>query len=191
MLRIYLLSLFLFVAQASLFAQAQEVSPNLLENGNFATGTTGWDIFLTDPNVPIKAQVIERGESYKKYGLADNYVGTNFVELDANSAIKQKATTDANEPHILVFAYAHRPNAGDKQLIVEVNGEAIWTKTVKNSAENGEFTYKVIKLNSVEEETAVTFYTVSLSGDDDKGILLTDVLLNEEPAVDLKLFYEY
>ena len=188
-----LLSTLLFVAFiCSLgFSQKKNNMPNLLENGNFAKGTEGWSIYLSEPNVPIKAKIIEQSGAYNLYGLADNYIGTNFVELDSKSAIQQKSTVNKGEPHVLVFAYAHRPNAGDKQLIVQIDGKAVWTKTIKNEVGNGKFTYKVIKFVPSNDNTLVSFYAVSLNGDEDKGILLTDVLLNEEPVVDLDLFYEY
>lgn len=192
MIRILLATLLSAIALVQISAQKNSGNtPNLLQNGNFSKGTESWEVFLTDPKAPIKAHIIERGDSYEKYGLADNYVGTNFVELDSKSAISQKTATKAGEPHVLVFAYAHRPEAGDKQLIVEINGKAIWTKTVKNTSEAGTFTYKIIKFVPDSNNTSVALYAVSLGGDGEKGVLVTDVLINEEPTVDLKLFYEY
>jgi len=183
--------LLLFCTSVSMYAQ-KDSPENLLTNGSFIEGTTGWDIYLSDPNLPIKAQIIERAASYHQYGLADNYVGTNFVELDNQSAIQQKVNIKAvDEPHTLVFAYAHRPSAGDKQLIVTINGNPIWTYTIKNTSENGKFTYKVLKFTPTTKEVMVAFNAVSLNGDKEKGVLLTDILLNEEPAVDIDLFYEY
>jgi hypothetical protein len=186
MLNRTLIGFFLFVFCFNLSAQTGE-NPNLLNNGNFAEGTDNWKIYLTDPNKPIKAQVIEQSDSYASYGLADNYVGTNFVELDASSAIQQDVETDEGEPYVLVFAYAHRPEAGDKQLIVQINGKAVWTKTIKNSSENGKFTYKVIKFKG-EDKANIAFYAVSLNGDEEKGVLISDVLVNKEPEVNLELF---
>jgi len=192
MIRILLATLLSAIALVQISAQKNSSNtPNLLQNGNFSKGTESWEIFLTDPKSPIKAHIIERGDSYEKYGLADNYVGTNFVELDSKSAVEQKVSSKASEPHVLIFAYAHRPDAGDKQLIVEINGKAIWTKTVKNDSEAGTFTYKIIKFVPETSKISVALYAVSLNGDGEKGVLITDVLVNEEPTVDLKLFYEY
>lgn len=185
-----LLLLFTVMLTSFSFLIAQNGSPNLLKNGSFAQGTENWKVFLVDAEKPIKARVIEQSDSYTAYGLADNYVGTNFVELDASSAIQQDLETKEGEAYVLVFAYAHRPDAGDKQLIVQINGDAVWTKTIKNNKENGEFTYKYIKFKGAKTAN-IAFYAVSLNGDEEKGVLLTDVLLNEEPEVDLKMFDAY
>lgn len=185
-----LLLLFTMFFASISFLNAQNGSSNLLANGNFSEGTKGWKVFLVDAEKPIKAQVIEQSDSYRAYGLADNYVGTNFVELDASSAIQQNLETKEGESYVLVFAYAHRPGAGDKQFIVQINGNAVWTKTIKNSKENGAFTYKYIKFKG-EAKANVAFYAVSLNGDEEKGILLTDVLVSEEPDVNLKMFDAY
>lgn len=186
------LCVIMFVTLINAFGFAQKnAMPNLLQNGNFAKGTENWSIYLSDPTQPIKAKIIEQSGAYNIYGLADNYIGTNFVELDAKSAIQQKAAINKDEPHVLIFAYAHRPDAGDKQLIVEINHKPVWTKTIKNSSENGKFSYKIIKFTPTQDEVLISFYAVSLNGDEEKGVLITDVLMNEEPAVNLDLFYEY
>lgn len=147
---------------------------NLVVNGQFLNGTNAWEVLLDDANQSIKAH-IEKGNSYKEYGLADNFIGTNFVELDEQSAIQQKIKTTPGKAHILSFAYAHRPDAGTKQLIVAINGKAVYTTTVKNTSETGVFTYKDISFTPSETTTKIAFYSVSLSGAADKGILLTDI----------------
>ena len=148
---------------------------NLVENGQFTNGTTGWDILLTDKDQPIKAH-IEHGASYKEYGLADNFVGTNFVELDAKSAIQQTLTTEPGKRYKLMFAYSHRPDAGQKQLIVIADGAVVHTKTVQSSQKTGTFTYKEVQFTASAPETKIGFYAVAiLGGSEEKGILLTDI----------------
>lgn len=165
---------------SALFAQ-----DNLIKNGQFVDGTEHWEVLLNDKNEPIKAH-IERSESYKEYGLADNFVGTNFVELDEKSAIQQTVKTTSGENYTLMFAYAHRPNAGTKQLIVMAGGKAIFTTTINNSEDAGQFVYKHANFQATSSETKLSFYSVSiLGGAEDKGILLTDVLCNSTSDVDL------
>lgn len=162
--------LLLFACSTGLFAQ----QPNLVKNGQFVAGTEGWEVLLNDANQPIKAR-IEQGSSYKEYGLADNFIGTNFVELDEKSAIQQKITTKVGEMHTLSFAYTHRPDAGNKQFIVAINGKAVYTSTVKNASGMGAFIYKNVSFKATETITKIAFYTVSLEGEADKGVLLTDI----------------
>jgi len=148
---------------------------NLIKNNKFNAGVESWEVLLAEKNSPIKAQVIEHSQDYGSYGLADNYINTSFVELDATSAIQQRINTDNSDNYTLIFAYAHRPNAGDKQLVVTANGTVIYTKTVKNNASVGGFKYKHIYFNASSSRTKLSFYAVSISGPDDQGILLTDI----------------
>jgi len=172
-----------FMTATSLFAQ-----DNLIKNGQFTEGTEDWKVLLNNENEPIKAH-IEHGESYKEYGLADNFIGTNFVELDEKSAIQQVIPTQKGANYTLVFAYAHRPDAGTKQLIVTAGGKAVYTTTIKNSDAEGAFVYKSANFIATQNETKIGFYSVSiLGGAEDKGILLTDVLCNKSSEVDLKQF---
>ncbi len=167
--KILLLIVFLF-SYSSIFAQ----NKNLVKNGQFVTGTDGWEILLDDKNAPIKAH-IEQGTSYKEYGLADNYIGTNFVELDEKSAIQQKINTRQGTEYLLTFAFAHRPDAGVKQLILTIDGKAVFTTTVSNSDDTGSFAYKKIMFKAKNSSTKIAFYTVSLGGSPEKGVLLTDI----------------
>jgi hypothetical protein len=159
-----------FLASVSLSAQ----DDNLIANGQFLEGTDSWEVLLNDAREPIKAH-IEKGNSYKEYGLADNFIGTNFVELDEKSAVQQEIKTAPNKTHVLSFAYAHRPNAGNKQLIVAVDGKAIYTTTVKNETGTGVFMYKSVSFTPKSNDTKIAFYSVSLDGAADKGVLLTDI----------------
>ena len=169
----------LFLSQ-SLFAQ-----DNLITNGQFIKGTAGWQVLLNDANQPIKAHT-EQSASYQEYGLADNFIGVNFVELDEKSAIQQKIKTTKGDVHMLSFAYAHRPGAGKKQLIVAVNGKAVYTKTVNNSDDTRTFQYKSVLFEATNSETRIAFYTVSLGCDEDKGVLLTDIKCHEPNETDLE-----
>lgn len=182
------IQLFTFIYSFLFFTMTLIGQENLVKNGQFTEGTTGWDVFLVDKSQPIKAH-IEHGDSYKDYGLADNFVGTNFVELDQKSAIEQTLLTRKGESYTLVFAYAHRPNAGTKQLIVTVGNKAVYTRTIENSDAQGRFTYKHITFIASEHKTKIGFHSVSiLSGAEDKGILLTDVLCNFSSEVDIKRY---
>ncbi|BDS11363.1 DUF642 domain-containing protein [Aureispira anguillae] len=147
----------------------------LVHNGNFNAGTNNWQILLEDPNLPIKAQVIEHSKDYHSYGLADSYVNTNFVELDDKSAIQQKILTTKSENYTLVFAYTHRPNAGDKQLVITADSKVIYTKTIKDDGSIGMFKYVNAYFKAPSNMTKLSFYAVSLNGAEDQGVLLTDI----------------
>ena len=168
----------------TLFAQ-----DNLIKNGQFVDGTNNWSVLLLDKNEPIKAH-IEHSNVYKEYGLADNFVGTNFVELDQKSAIQQVIPTKKGEVYILFFAYAPRPNAGTKQLIVTAGKKAVYTTTLNNSDDKGVFTYKKVSFVATSDYTKIGFHAVSILSDaDDKGILLTDILCNLSSVVDVNEIY--
>ena len=180
--------LLLFVC--ALFA-GSTFAQNLIENGRFEDGTKGWDVLLSGDNEQIKSYSIEQSDSYETYGLAENFAGINFVELDSKSGLQQTMETKKNQDYLLVFAYSHRPAAGDKQLIVSVNGQPMYTYKIANNDVQGEFEYKHIQYKAESEKTTIAFYVVSLSGDEDKGVLMTDVLFSKESEVDLDLYYDY
>lgn len=158
---------------------------NLVQNGKFNQGVNSWEVLLTEKSSPIKAQVIEHSQDYDTYGLADSYINTSFVELDATSAIQQKIKTNNSENYTLIFAYAHRPNAGDKQFVVTANGEVIYTETIKNTADIGTFKYIHLYFNATTTTTKLSFYAVPLSGPEDQGILLTDVSCEKTAEINL------
>lgn len=174
-------SLIFFLCLFTYTTQAQ----NLIKNNKFNAGVENWEVLLADKNLPIKAQVIEHSKDYDLYGLADNYINTSFVELDATSAIQQKINTDNSDSYTLIFAYTHRPNAGDKQLVVTANGTVIHTETVKNNASIGTFKYTNIYFNAPGTVTKLSFYAVSISGPDDQGILLTDVSCEKTAEINI------
>lgn len=170
MMKYLLLLVALCWASTGLFAQN-----NLIKNGQFTNGTEGWSVLLTNKDQPIKAQ-IEHGDSYKDYGLADNFIGTNFVELDAQSAIQQTIVTEPKQRYKLTYAYAPRPNAGKNQLIVMADGKVIHTKTVQSTSEAGKFMYKEVEFTATSAATKVGFYAVSIAdGTEGRGVLITDI----------------
>lgn len=179
-----LVVIFIFMAVLSSSAVAQ----NLLKNGKFATNTDGWSVLLADKESPIKAQIIERGDSYKEYGLADNYIGTNFVEIDAQSGIQQIVEVKKGETYVLAFATAHRPNAGNKQFIVQINGDVVLTKTFKDNPKAGNFVYRYAEYTATSDQAKIAFRTVSLSGSEDLGILLTDLLFSKSDEIDISKY---
>lgn len=159
---------------------------NLIQDGQFKEGINHWTVLLSNNNTPIKAQIIEHSSDYGTYGLADNYVNTNFVELDAASAIQQNIATKAHNNYILTFAYAHRPDAGKKQLVVLVDQTIVYTETVDNSSAVGTFKYKTVHFTPHQDNSKISFYAVSLDGPEDQGILITD--LSCEIATEIHLF---
>lgn len=169
-MRILLLSALFYI-----FSSYSAFSQDLIQNGSFKDGVNNWQILLETPTHPIKAQVIEHSEYYDLYGLADNYINTSFVELDSKSAIQQNVSTSKSDYFNLTFAYAHRPSAGDKQLVIIANQEVIYTETIKNSSTAGIFKYKTVFFKASKENTKLSFYAVSLNGPEDKGVLLTDI----------------
>lgn len=179
-MRILLLVTFFLVTNNTSFAQ------NLFQNSKFNSGVEHWLVLLESSNTPIKAQVIEHSQDYGQYGLADNYVNTSFVELDAKSAIQQTIATTQHDSYVLTFAHSHRPDAGKKQLVVMVNQDVIFTKTIDNNSSAGLFKYETIHFTAPKDNSKVSFYAVSLSGLEDQGILLTDVSC--EKAAEINIF---
>lgn len=159
---------------------------NLFKNGKFQNGVTNWMVLLENPAVPIKAQVIEHSKDYGQYGLADNYVNTSFVELDAQSAIQQEIATTQHDNYVLTFAYAHRPDAGKKQLVVMIDKDVIFSRTIDNNSSVGGFKYETLHFSAPSDNSKFSFYTVSLSGADNQGILLTDISC--EKAAEINIF---
>lgn len=171
--RLFLAS-FLLLQSWALSAQT-----NLIKNGQFTNGTENWEVLLVNKDNPIKAH-IEHGSSYKEYGLADNFVGTNFVELDQQSALQQRVATTSGARYKLSFAYAHRPEAGKQQLIVMAAGKVVFTKTLDNGVSEGRFSYKEVEFTATKDLTKISFYTTAIADSPkDRGILLTDVLCKE------------
>lgn len=158
---------------------------NLVQDGKFTDGVSHWQVLLSDPSIPIKAQIIEQSQDYGAYGLADNYINTSFVELDAQSAIQQSIPTSVGDQYVLTFAYAHRPNAGKKQLVVLLDQQVICTKTIQNSETTGVFKYQTVHFSATKKQSKLSFYTISLDGPEDQGILITD--LHCEVAAEINL----
>jgi hypothetical protein len=177
-----ILTSFIFIL--SLFSSTTQAQ-NLIKNNKFNAGVESWEVLLAEESLPIKAQVIEHSKDYGSYGLADNYINTSFVELDATSAIQQKISTDNSDNYTLIFACAHRPNAGDKQLVVTANGTVIHTETIKNNASVGSFKYTNIYFTAPSSTTKLSFYAVSISGPDDQGILLTDISCEKTAEINI------
>ena len=158
---------------------------NLIKNSKFNAGVESWEVLLAEKSLPIKAQVIEHSQDYGSYGLADNYINTSFVELDATSAIQQNVNTNNSENYTLIFAYSHRPNAGDKQLVVTANGTVIYTETIKNNPSVGLFKYTNLYFTAPSNTTKLSFYAVSINGPDDQGILLTDISCEKTAEINI------
>ena len=175
-----LLFTFYLLFQNSVFAQ------NLFQNNKFQDGVTHWLVLLENADIPITAQVIEHSKDYGQYGLADNYINTSFVELDAKSAIQQEVPTVKHNNYTLTFAHSHRPNAGKKQLVVLVDQKVVFTKTIDNNSSVGFFKYETIHFTAFQDNSKISFYAVSLSGAEDQGILLTDVSC--EMAAEINIF---
>ena len=81
----------------SYFLVSSIQAQNLIKNNKFNAGVESWEVLLAEKSLPIKAQVIEHSEDYGLYGLADNYINTSFVELDATSAIQKKLPKDTGQ----------------------------------------------------------------------------------------------
>jgi hypothetical protein len=176
-----------FITFILLQTWALSAQDNLLKNGQFTEGTQYWEVLLVNKDNPIKAH-IEHANSYKEYGLADNFIGTNFVELDEQSAVQQFIITEPGKRYRLMFAYAHRPDAGKQQLIVMAGGQVAFTKTLKNNEAEGSFVYKEVVFTAPSDRTKIGFHAVSImDGAKDKGILITDVYCKQisEETLDL------
>lgn len=160
---------------------------NLLLNGKFNPQEKGWETLRSQGELPK----IEQSSAYKAYGLSDKFAGLSFVELDALSAVQQTVATEKGEKYTLVYSYSHRPNAGDKQLIVLLNGKPIYTETIPNTSEPGRFRYHHCSFTADNAQSTLAFYVVSLSGEENQGVLLTDVSLGKESEINLNLYYSY
>lgn len=162
-------------------------SQNLLQNGKFAQEQNGWTTLRSQETI----RAIERSQSYRDYGLSDQFAGLSFVELDAFSAIQQSIATEKGQSYLVAYLYSHRPAAGDKQLIVLANGKPIHTEKIANQSESGRFRSHRLSFTADSDQTVLAFYIVSLSGAEEQGILLTDIYAGKEGEVDLNLYYSY
>jgi hypothetical protein len=176
------LSLFLAIGFA---AQAQ--NNNLIQNGSFKQGLSNWKM-STDNQKVLSMQV---SSDYAAFGLTDNYVGMNFVHLNSQVAIEQTVATTVGESYVFGFGYSHLPNVGDKQIIVNIDGKPTYTYTIKQNEKQGRFQHKHFAFKAQGANTNIRIYVVSISGKEEKGILLSDVICDVESEVDLKLFYAY
>ncbi|BDS11770.1 DUF642 domain-containing protein [Aureispira anguillae] len=169
--------LLILLNSTTVFAQ------NLIQNGNFKLGTNEWQPLIASSRVTIEKQAIEHSNYGDLYGLPDNYIETSFVELDQQSSLEQTIkTTQTN--YTLTFAYSHRPNAGDKKLIVVADNQVIYQKTIKNNKEEGSFIYQKAHFNATNSHTTLEFYIESIEGAADKGVLITDIFCEERVKLD-------
>lgn len=183
----------LFRLMSLLFAVGLFSAPvsaqNLLKNGKFDQKLYGWEVLRSSE---VAGTAIEHSNAYLQYGLADNYAGLYFVELDATSAIQQSVSVEKGQKYALAFGYSHRPDAGDKQLLVLANGKPVYSEKIENRSEPGKFAHKNVLFAADQSGTVtVAFYVISLSGKDNEGILLTDVFMAKDGEVDLHLYYNY
>ena len=177
-----LLSLSLFLA-LGFSAQAQ----NIVKNGSFKSGLANWKI-STDNQKEIKLGV---STDYASYGLSDSHIGMSFVHLNSQAGLEQPLVTTVGEDYVVGFGFSHLPSAGDKQIIVNVDGKPVYTYTLKQNEARGFFQHKSFSFRAQKAETNVRIYIVSLGGDEKKGILLSDIICDVEAAADLKLYYSY
>lgn len=168
-----------FFISTSIFGQ------NLIKNGFFKEGIQHWEVLLSNKENPIKAHIIEHSNDYNTYGLADNYINTNFIELDSESSLQQKVALNLSENYLLSFAYSHRPNSGDKQLIILIDDKVVFTKKIKNEEKPGKFQYEEVSFIALNSSSKISFYAVSLSGADDQGVLLTDILCEQVKGLEM------
>ncbi len=179
----YLSAFALFFALANNNTQAQ----NLVANGNFQDGLKGWKMSAVNET----AINIEVSGDYAAYQLTDNHAGLKFVHLNTQTALEQTVSTQTGESYVFGFGFAAIKGEGDKQIIVEIDGKPTYTYTVKQSQHASRFAYRHFVFNARQNQTTIRVYVASLSGDDKKGILLSDILCDIEKEADLKLYYAY
>lgn len=185
---LYLSSFLLYLGfNSTLFAQ----NVNLIKNGKFEQDIKDWEILKNVNSKVLEIENIERSKAYSEYGLADNYIGLSFVELDAKSAIQQTIPTREGENYVLAFAFAHRQEGGDCQMSIIANGKPIYIFTVSKSRKNGFFQQRSLVFKASAQQTTLGFYCVPLNGEKTKGILITDILCGKESEIDLDLHYSY
>lgn len=174
---------FAFITLLATQAQAQ----NLLVNGNFTQGANAWNVWAANG---AEASV-QPSDAYAKFGLADNFIGTNFLALDEEVGIRQTVATEAERTYLVQFAFSHRPDAGDQELIIEVDDRPVFHQKVPQSDRSGHFRYRHFTFTAQDAETEVNIYVVPVGENKGKGVLLSDIELAEEGTVELKLDYEY
>ena len=177
----YLSAVALLFVLAATTAQAQ----NLIANGNFQDGLKGWKMSAVNKT----AVNLEVSGDYAAYKLTDNHAGLKFVHLNTQTALEQTVPTQAGESYVFGFGFA--AIEGDKQLIVEIDGKPTYTYTIKQQQHASRFSYRHFVFSARQPQTTIRIYVASLSGDDKKGILLSDVLCDVEKEADLKLYYAY
>lgn len=178
-----ILGLFTFLLIASISANAQ----NLLVNGSFTQGAEAWTVWTASG---AEASV-QPSNAYADFGLADNFIGTNFLALGEEVGIRQSIATEAQRTYVIQFAFSHRPNAGDQELIIEVDGRPVFHQKVANSERNGRFRYRHFTFTAQDESTEIKLYSVPIEANKGKGILLSNIEVAEEGTVEIKLDYEY
>lgn len=177
---------FLFFAFITLIS-TQTQAQNLLVNGNFTQGAEAWAVWAAND---AKASV-QPSNAYAEFGLADNFIGTNFLALDEEVGIRQTVATTAERTYLVQFAFSHRPNAGDQDLIIEVDGRPAFHQKIADSDRNGHFRYRSFTFTAGDAKTEINIYSVPIGEKKGKGILLSDIQLGAEGTVELKLDYDY
>jgi hypothetical protein len=172
-----------------LFAQ------NLVQNGAFQQGLEGWKVLTAQPDAQFTARYVPRGsKATQEYGLKDNQVETNFVALNGQSSIEQSIATEVGKRYTLVFAVALPSQAKNQQMIVSLNGQPKWTRTLSSNGEKGSFQHYYFHFEATSPQTVLSFYATPIGGEatsSNEGLLLSDIICNLEEEVELKLNYQY
>lgn len=167
-----------------LFSSTTIFAQNLVQNGAFISGTDAWTPLNSLAGENTQKKTIEFSDDYMMYELSDSYLEKRFVELDYQSAIQQTISTNETTNYTLTFAYAHRPNSGDKELVIIADDKVIYKKTIKNNEKEGSFIYQSVPFQAKRSQTSLGFYVQSISGAEDRGLLITDIFCEERANLD-------
>ena len=85
---------------------------NLITNGDFANGTTGWS-----PATSVPGSVVEINPENTYFSTSN---GDNTAELDSGASLRQTVTVVPNVPYTVTFLYAKRPGTPDTSVAVDV-----------------------------------------------------------------------
>jgi hypothetical protein len=100
-------------------------SGNLITNGDFAAGGTGWSAATSVPGSSIEIN------SENTYFSTNN--GDYTAELDSQATLRQAVTLIPNVPYTVTFLYAKRPGTLDANVAVDIKiigGSDITSKRV-------------------------------------------------------------
>jgi len=163
-----LLLMLVFMVQPAIAAEE-----NLVVNGSFESGSSGWQLFA---GPSIEVQVGQAGNPYS---------GTKLVELDSTavSGIYQDLPTQVGRTYKLTFAFSPRPGVEDNKLNVRW-GDTVVAQLAKSGAglSNTQWQIYTYDLKATSPSTRLSFDDLN-ERSDSLGAYIDAVSLVAKPVV--------